>query len=153
MRIGFIALAALAITASASAETTKLTGTAKFQAAFQGSFYGFDVCGDAANGKLYRKALIDKVKRCPYTEDAKAAFSEWADTAETEGSAEITRYIAEHDNLPPRMDPRKRDCIAEKQDVAYRQVLALLAQYGKGATHADAIVPGACDAGATSQQE
>ena len=52
------------------------------------------MCGDAANGKLYRKALVDKVKRCPYTKDAKAAFSEWADTAETEGSAEIKRYIA-----------------------------------------------------------
>jgi hypothetical protein len=153
MRIGLIFLAALAITASASAETTKLAGTARFQAAFQGSFYGFDVCGDAANGKLYRKALIDKVQRCPYTEDAKAAFSEWAGAAETEGSAEIKRYIAEHEILPPRMDARKANCIAEKQDVAYRQVLALLAQYAKGTTHADAIVPGACDAGAASQQE
>jgi hypothetical protein len=153
MRIGFIFLAALAITASASAETTKLTGTARFQAAFQGSFYGFDACGDAANGKLYRKALVDKVKHCPYTQDTKAAFSEWADAAETEGSAEMKRYIAEHEILPPRMDPRKANCIAEKQDVAYRQILALLAQYAKGATRADAVVPGACDASAASQQE
>jgi hypothetical protein len=153
MRIGFIFLVALAITASASAETTKLTGTARFQAAFQGSFYGFDVCGDAANGKLYRKALVDKVKHCPYTKDAKAAFSEWAETAQTDGGAEIKRYIAEHEALPPRMDPRKANCMAEKQDVAYRQVLALLARYAKGETRADAVVPGACDASATSQQE
>ena len=152
MRTGFVFLAtltiacgALAIADGASAANT-LTDTGRFRAAFQGSFYGFDVCGDAANGKLYRKALIDRVELCPFSKDAKADFSQWAEGAETKGSADIQRYIAEHDKLPPRLDRRKTACLAEQQNTAYQQALAMLAKYAAGRVKADAVVPDACDA-------
>jgi hypothetical protein len=145
MRTGFVFLAALAVTGGAFAASS-LTDTGRFRAAFQGSFYGFDVCGDSANGKLYRRALIDKVEHCPFTKDAKAAFSQWAGTAETQGGADVQRYIAEHDKLPPRLDRRKSACIAEQQNAAYRQALAMLAQYAAGQAKADDVVPDACDA-------
>jgi hypothetical protein len=147
MRFGFVFLATLGVTGSAFAANT-LTDTGRFRTAFQGSFYGFDVCGDTTNGRLYRKALIDKVEHCPFTKDAKADFSQWAGTAETQGSADIQRYIAEHDKLPPRLDRRKANCAAEQQNDAYRQALAMLAKYAAGQAKADAVVPDACDAGA-----
>jgi hypothetical protein len=145
MRFGFVFLATLAIVGSAYAANT-LTDTARFRTAFQGSFYGFDVCGDAANGRLYRKALIDRVEHCPFTKDAKADFSQWAATAESQGSVDVQRYLAEHDKLPPRLDRRKTACIAEQQNAAYQQALAMLSKYAAGQTKADAVVPDACDA-------
>ncbi len=145
MRFGFVFLATLAIAGSALAANT-LTDTGRFRSAFQGSFYGFDVCGDSANGRLYRKALIDRVEHCPFTKDAKADFSQWAGAAETQGSADVQRYIAEHDKLPPRLDRRKTACLAEQQNDAYRQALAMLAKYAAGQAKADAVVPDACDA-------
>jgi hypothetical protein len=145
MRLLLILLAALALQNTARAADT-LTDTSRFRAAFQGSFYGFDVCGDTANGKLYRKALSEKVQHCPFTKDAKGAFSAWAATAETQGSADIQRYIAEHDKLPPRLDRRKANCAAEQQNDAYQQALAMLAKYAAGQAKADAVVPDACDA-------
>ena len=144
MRLTLVLLAALAVPGTASATDT-LTDTSRFKSAFQGSFYGFDVCGDSANGKLYRKALVDKVGHCPFTKDAKEDFGQWADAAETKDSADIQRYIAEHDKLPPRLDRRKATCIAEQQNAAYQQVLAMLAKYAAGAAKADAVVPDACD--------
>jgi hypothetical protein len=146
MRLTIILLAALAVPLTGSA-ADKLTDTSRFKAAFQGSFYGFDVCGDSANGKLYRKALIEKVQRCPFTKDAKSDFDDWAAGAETKGADEIRRYIAEHDKLPPRLDRRKSNCIAQQQNDAYKQALAALGKYATGAAKADDVVPDACDAG------
>ncbi|HTJ63424.1 MAG TPA: hypothetical protein VL899_06400 [Alphaproteobacteria bacterium] len=146
MRLVLFLLAALSIPVTASA-ADRLTDTSRFQAAFQGSFYGFDVCGDSTNGKLYRKALMDKVQHCPFTKDAKSDFTAWAAGAEAKGGNEIRRYISEHDKLPPRLDRRKANCIAQQQNDAYKQALAALAKYAGGEAKADAVVPDACEAG------
>jgi hypothetical protein len=145
MRLVLFLFAALSIPVAASA-ADKLTDTSRFKAAFQGSFYGFDVCGDSANGKLYRKALIDKVQHCPFTKDAKSDFGDWAAGAESKGADDIRRYIAEHDKLPPRLDRRKSNCIAEQQNDAYKQTLVALSKYAAGEAKADDVVPDACDA-------
>ena len=149
MRFGFVFLTTLAVAGGAFAANT-LTDTSRFRTAFQGSFYGFDVCGDTANGRLYRKALIEKVEHCPFTKDAKADFSQWSGTAEIQSSADIQRYIAEHDKLPPRLDRRKTACLAEQQNAAYQQALTMLGKYAAGQAKADAVVPDACDAGLAS---
>jgi hypothetical protein len=151
MRFGFVFLATLTVAGCAFAANT-LTDTGRFKTAFQGSFYGFDVCGDLSNGKLYRKALIDRVEHCPFTKDAKADFSQWAASAETQGSADVQRYIAEHDRLPPRLDRRKTACLAEQQNVAYQQALAMLSKYAAGQAKADAVVPDACDAASAATE-
>jgi hypothetical protein len=145
MRLTIILLAALAVPLTVSA-ADKLTDTSRFKAAFQGSFYGFDVCGDSANGKLYRKALIEKVQNCPFTKEAKSDFGGWAASAEPKGAEEIRRYIAEHDKLPPRLDRRKLNCIAQQQNDAFKQVLAALSKFAAGEARADDVVPDPCDA-------
>jgi len=152
MRLVLAMLAAVSVSLTASA-ADRPTDTSRFKAAFQGSFYGFDVCGDSANGKLYRKALVDKVQHCPFTKDAKSDFADWAAGAEAKGTDEIRRYIAEHDKLPPRLDRRKQGCIAEQQNDAYKQTLAELAKYASGAAKAEAVVPDACAGSATDVKD
>jgi hypothetical protein len=122
-----------------------LTDTGAFQAAFQGSFYGFDICGDAATGQLYRKALAEKVAHCPFTADTKAEFKSWMVDADTRMTANIQHYIAEHDKLPESLDEKRVACRKEKDTIGYRKAIALLAGYAKGEVGFDAVVPDACD--------
>lgn len=139
-------LAALLISTGAAAEKPKaLTDTGTFRAAYGSSFYGFDICGDAATGQLYRKALAEKVEHCPFTADAKAGFQQWRVDADRHVTADIQRYIAEHDKLPERLDQKKTNCRTERETPAYQKTIALLAQYAKGEVGFDAVVPDACD--------
>jgi len=138
-------LAASVSFGAAALPTGSLTDTGAFQAAFQGSFYGFDVCGDADTGRLYRKALAEKVQHCPFTADAKTGFKSWAASAETRMTADVQLYIAEHDKLPESLDEKRVACRKEKDSPAYRKAIALLAGYAKGAVAFDAVVPDPCD--------
>jgi hypothetical protein len=122
-----------------------LTDTGTFRSAYSLSYFGFDLCGDAANGTLYRKALAEKVAHCPFTPEAKAGFGQWAAATDADGPARVQRYIAEHDKLPESLDPKRRNCRTEKDTPAYQQTITLLAQYAKGEVKYDAVVPDACD--------
>jgi hypothetical protein len=139
-------LAALSVSAFAADKSAALTDTATFRAAFSASFYGFDVCGDTADGRLYRKALIEKVDHCPFTKDAKAAFHGWAAGAEAQGASDVQRYIAEHDKLPERLDRMKLNCRAEQTNTDYQKTVKLLGEYASGKAVFDSVVPDACDA-------
>jgi hypothetical protein len=140
-------LIALTVAAGAAAEKPQmLADTGTFRAAFESSFYGFDICGDTATGALYRKALIEKVDHCPFTADAKAGYRRWSTDTETRKTAETQRYIAEHDKLPERLDRWKLNCRTERDNPVYQTTVALLAGYGKGEVGYNAVVPDACDA-------
>ena len=122
-----------------------LTDTASFRDAYGLSYFGFDLCGDAANGALYRKALADKVEHCPFTPDAKAGFRQWAAETDTKAADRVPRYIAEHDKLPESLDPKRKNCRTQKDTPAYQKTIALLAQYARDKAKYDAVVPDACD--------
>jgi hypothetical protein len=139
-------LAALSASALAADKPPALTDTATFRAAFRASFYGFDICGDAGNGRLYRKALTEKVDHCPFTGDAKASFHAWAAGAEPRGAADVQLYIAEHDKLPERLDRMKLNCRTEQTSPAYQETMKLLGDYARGDARFDAVVPDPCDA-------
>jgi hypothetical protein len=146
-------LAVVSIASGASAKNTPaLTDTGTFRAAFSAAFYGFDICGDAADGAIYRKALIEKVDHCPFTPDAKASFRQWSADTGKRATADIQRYIAEHDKLPERLDPKKLNCRKERETPAYQETITLLARYAKGEVGFDAVVPDACDAKAGTPQ-
>jgi hypothetical protein len=138
-------LAALSVSALAADRPAAPTDTATFRAAFSASFYGFDVCGDAANGRLYRKAIIEKVDHCPFTRDAKAAFHDWAGGAEAHSASDVQRYIAEHDKLPERLDRMKLNCRTEQVSPGYQQTVKLLGDYANSKADFDSVVPDACD--------
>ena len=122
-----------------------LTDTNAFRMAYGLSYFGFDLCGDAANGALYRKALTEKVAHCPFTPDAKAGFRQWSADTDAKGADQVKRYIAEHDKLPESLDPKRKNCRTLKDTPAYQKTIALLAQYAKGEAKYDAVVPDACD--------
>jgi hypothetical protein len=139
-------LAALLITSGASAKSTSaLTDTATFRAAYSASFYGFDICGAATDGEIYRKALIEKVGRCPFTPDAQTSFRQWSTDTAKRTTADVQRYIAEHDKLPERLDPKKLTCRKVRETPAFQETVTLLARYAKGEVGFDAVVPDACD--------
>jgi hypothetical protein len=116
-----------------------------FRVAFGMSYYGFDICGDAANGQLYRKALTEKFDHCPFTAAAKADFQQWSAATDAKVTADIKRYIAEHDKLPESLDEKKMACRKEQATPAYQKTVALLAQYAKGEVAYYAVVPDPCD--------
>jgi hypothetical protein len=144
-------LAVLIFGLTAAAAQPTLTSTETFRKAYSMSFYGFDFCGADDLGPSYRKALREKVEHCPFTAEAKAAFGQWANDADKSGPAGIRLYIAEHDKLPESLDERRVACRKEKETPAYRQTVALLAGYAKGAVKYDAVVPDACDTKASAQ--
>ena len=122
-----------------------LTDTGTFRYAYGLSYFGFDLCGDAADGALYRKALAEKVEHCPFTPEAKAGFHQFATDTDAYGPDSVQRYNAEHDKLPESLDPRRKNCRTQKDTPAYQKTIALLAQYAKGEVKYDAVVPDTCD--------
>jgi hypothetical protein len=122
-----------------------LTDTNAFRTAYGLSYFGFDLCGDAASGALYRKALAEKVEHCPFTPEAKTGFHQWAATTDANGPDQVKRYIAEHDKLPESLDAKRKNCRSQKDTPAYQKTIALLTRYAKGEVKYDAVVPDACD--------
>ena len=139
-----VALALAAGTALAD-KPAPLTDTNAFRTAYSLSYFSFDLCGDAADGALYRKALAEKVEHCPFTPDAKAGLRQWSVATDANGPGSIQRYIAEHDKLPESLDPKRKNCRTEKDTPAYQKTIALLARYAKGEVKYDAVVPDACN--------
>jgi hypothetical protein len=139
-----VTLVLLAGSALAEKSAT-LTDNNAFRAAYGLSYYGFDVCGDAADGQLYRKAVTEKFEHCPFTQAAKADFKQWSAATDAKVTADVKRYIAEHDKLPESLDEKKMQCRKEQATPAYQKTVALLAEYAKGAVKYDAVVPDPCD--------
>jgi hypothetical protein len=48
-----------------------------FEIGYGLSFYDFDACGDAEAGHILRRAIIEKLERCPFSPEARAKFEEW----------------------------------------------------------------------------
>ena len=132
-------------TASAEPAQNQLSNTEAFRTAYRMSFFGFDLCGDVAIGALYRKALTEKVAHCPFTPAAKADFGKWTADADQRVSADVQRYIAEHDKLPDRLDEKRVSCRTERQTPAYQKTVTLLDRYAKGEAKFDDVVPDRCD--------
>jgi hypothetical protein len=143
--IAALALAMLIAGPALAEKPAPLRDSSAFRAAYGMSYYGFDVCGDAENGQLYRKALAEKVDHCPFTAGAKADFKQWSVAADAKGSTDVQRYIAEHDKLPESLDQKKTQCRKEQATPAYQKTVALLARYAKGEVKFDAVVPDPCD--------
>lgn len=145
LRYGWTAVLCLISSLALADKPAHLTDTSAFRAAYGQSYFSFDLCGDAANGALYRKALAEKVAHCPFSPDAKTSFRQWAESTDADGPGKVKRYIAEHDKLPESLDRRRKNCRTQKDTPAYQATIALLAQYAEGKARYDAVVPDVCD--------
>jgi hypothetical protein len=110
-----------------------------FQEAFGMSFY-FDGCGDRQLGELYRRALLDKLARCPFSDEAKRSFRSWASSVDAKETELVQRNIKEHGKLPDRLDGMKETCQEHRESPNYLKIRELLHRYARGEISADAIV-------------
>ena len=102
-----------------------LTDTNAFRTAYGQSYFAFDLCGDAANGALYRKALAEKVEHCPFAPDAKAGFRQWAAATDADDiagwrAADAAFHAVHYSRAPQRLH-HEVIRLAERNDL-YRSV-------------------------------
>jgi len=116
-----------------------------FEIAFGMSFYGFDACGDAAWGDIFRKALVEKFESCPFSAAAKERFRRRIANQTREAKTALDNYIKEHGKLPDRPEGMKMSCAEIKQTREYMSNHALLERYYRGEIDADEVVREGCD--------
>ncbi len=142
MRLAFFV--ALALAGPAVAEEA-LTDTAAFERADAESFWRFDACGDALAGRMYRDALADRVRSCPFTPEAQTRFVQRV-RAQAKKSADMLQHlIDEHGGLPVRLDGMTRTCREQRESAEYQTLLASLEQERRGDAAPDAVFAAACD--------
>jgi hypothetical protein len=147
LRMLLLVVAVLALAPRAvHAEDGGQTDTRAFEYADALSFYGFDGCGDALGGRIYRRALADKFAHCPFAPAARARFAERARAQQVKSSAVLRQMIDEHGGLPVRLEGMTRTCREQMDSPEYQALRGQLDRYQRGEISADAIVPAPCDA-------
>jgi hypothetical protein len=141
-----ICLAVLLRPGAARAEDTLQTDTSAFEHADAMSFYGFDGCGDALAGRLYRRALADKFAQCPFAPAARTRFAARLRAQQVKSSAILRGMIEANGGLPVRLDGMTRTCREQQDSAEYRQMRSVLDQYGRGEAPAAAVIGAPCDA-------
>ncbi len=121
-----------------------LENTEGFKAGFGMSFQGLDACGDRRLGELFRRALMDRFRRCPFSPVAKAAFEDWAEATGTRANAQLNEL--EHGGLPGQMQNLAVTCREHRASADYQKLRSVLERYGRGEVSAEAVAPDRCDA-------
>ena len=147
---GLVALASatllVAVSARSSRASPELARTDAFEASFTTSFYSFDACGDGLAGQLYRQALLEKFKNCPFLPAARARFLQRSKAERAKASDAIKAMIDQHGGMPMQLDGMAVTCHGQHADAGYQAFRSKLDQYGRGVLPADAVVPQPCDA-------
>ena len=123
-----------------------LERTDAFEKAYGASFYEFDACGDGLAGRIYRTALVDKLKQCPFTETAKKRFQLRATAQRRKSSQVMAKLIEDNGGLPMRLEGMTRSCREQFDSPEYRLVRSRLDDFSSGKLGMDAVVPQPCDA-------
>jgi hypothetical protein len=123
-----------------------LEHTDALDTAYAASFYEFDACGDELAGRIYRRAVAEKLKQCPFSADAKRRFQACSAAHRQKSTEAMERLIEDHGGLPVRLDGMTRTCREQRDSVQYRQVRGLLDDYVAGKAGPDAVVAEPCDA-------
>ena len=134
------------ITAAAKADEAPLQRTTAFEQAYGASFYQFDACGDEVAGRDFRKALVEKLKQCPFSEDAKQRAEVRFAAQRQISRRAMDKLIDDHGGLPSRLPGMTQNCREQLESPAYRQVRLRLDAYAAGRSGPDPVVPQPCDA-------
>lgn len=140
--------ALLAAGAAARAQSTPpaLEDPSAFERGFAVSLYQFDACGDGTAGRLFRRALAERVARCPFSAGARARYGERTRAQLLKARERMAALVEENGGLPRELPGMETTCRARRASGAYRDFRALLERYAEGAAAAEAVVPAACDA-------
>ena len=122
-----------------------LERTDAFDNAYAASFYQFDACGDGVGGLIYRDALTEKLKQCPFTADAKKHFQLRAALQRRKSAQAMAKLVEDNGGLPIRLDGMTRSCREQMDSLEYRQVRGRLDTYAAGKASLGDVVPQPCD--------
>jgi hypothetical protein len=123
-----------------------LEHTDAFDRAYAASFYYFDACGDGIAGRVYRKALAEKLTQCPFSPDATKRFQIRSAAQRRKSSQVMAKLIEDNGGLPVRLEGMTRTCREQIDSPEYRQVRGELDAYAAGKAGPDAVVAQPCDA-------
>jgi len=140
---------AIGIAAAQAGEAPKpaaLEHTDAFDSAYAASFYEFDACGDELAGRIYRRAVADKLKQCPFSADAKQRFQARSAAQRQKSTEAMEKLIEDTGGLPMRLEGMTQTCREQRDSVKYRQIRNLLDDYVAGKAGLDAVVAEPCDA-------
>lgn len=140
------ALLAAGAAARAQAPPPALEDPGAFERGFAVSLYQFDACGDAVAGRAFRRALAERVSRCPFTAAARARYGERTRAQLLKARERMAALVEENGGMPRELPGMETTCRAQQASGAYRDLRALLERYTEGAAAAEAVIPAACDA-------
>ena len=123
-----------------------LTNTAAFEEADAASFYNLDACGDSLDGRLYRRALMQKFLDCPFSDESRLRFARWSRAQQRHASAVMAKAVETVGGLPARLPGMAQTCHEHLSAPAVTQLRAALQRYDDGEITAAAVLPAACDA-------
>ncbi|HUB16682.1 MAG TPA: hypothetical protein VMB34_32410 [Acetobacteraceae bacterium] len=145
----WLALAVIQVAAARADESPRpapLERTSAFETAYAASFYQFDACGDGIAGNAYRSALVNKLKRCPFSDAAKAHFMSRLAAQRRKSAAQINKLIETNGGLPVQLAGMTRTCREQMDSPKYRELRRRLDAYSAGKLKADGVVAQPCDA-------
>jgi hypothetical protein len=132
--------------ATVAADEASLGSAAAFDRAYAASFYQFDACGDGIAGRIYRSALVAKLKECPFTAETRARFQVRSAAQRRKSSQMMAKLIEDNGGLPMRLDGMTRTCREQMDSPEYRAVRSRLDDYAAGKSGPDSVVAQPCDA-------
>lgn len=144
--LSLVLLVMLTGVTTASADQESLERTNAFDQAYAASFYQFDACGDGIAGRIYRTALTEKLKQCPFSADATKRFLSRSAAQRRKSSQIMAHMIEDNGGLPNRLQGMTRTCHEQANSAEYRAVRSRLIDFSAGRAGPDAVVPQACDA-------
>ncbi len=144
-RLAALCLLVIAPTPLTPGHAQELADTTAFERAYGTSFYEFDACGDGLTGRLFRKALTDKVAQCPFTAGARSSYARHAAAMRTRLPAAINGMIASNDGLPVQLEGMSNTCHEQRNSEAFQRLNEALKQYASGQRGVDTVIPAKCD--------
>lgn len=145
IRLAALCFLIFATTPSTGGHTQELANTAAFERAYGTSFYEFDACGDGLTGRLFRRALTDKLAQCPLTPTARSSYAKRTTAMRTRLSATIEGMVDKNGGLPVQLEGMSNTCHEQRNTEAFQHLTEALRQYGGGQRGIDAVIPAKCD--------
>jgi len=149
-------LALVSSDATSQSSSEMLTDPTPFEIDYGMSFYDFDACGDSEAGRIYRRAIIEKLEACPFSPDAMQKFQAWRiETLEDMAAQLWQAHAAGQDpGGPPELydwqtnPPRPvMSCSEYRQTPRYLEKRALLLRYGRGEITVHQAIGADCPSG------
>ena len=132
--------------ACARAEQAPLSDTNGFAKSYAKSYYTFDACGDSKRGRIFRQALGDRFKQCPFTPEARNMFKSQAAKLREKSVEKIFQLIEANGGLLTRVEGMTMTCREQQHLPEYVALAEKLDNYAAGRSGAEEPIPAPCDA-------